>query len=211
MKLTILALAAAAILSAAPASADSIEVNYTATVANALGTNNSIYANGATISGQFFIDETTETVTSSTLGIYSAPNSGPYATSANTGNDGSDAIYALGTYASAGAPSNSSITVDFSALTGYSVTDPVQFLMQFNGGSLASQVDFSGATAAPSPFPSTVTLLNADAGGNANGPNLTAYLDSATETVVPLPGALWLMLSGAGSLFVVARRRRVAG
>jgi hypothetical protein len=205
LKVTTLALAVAAIVSTAPALADSIEVNYTATVSNALGTNNSIYADGTTISGQFFINEATEAVTSSTLGIYSAPNSGPYSSSANTGNDGFDAVYELGTYVSSGAPSNSSISVDFSALSSFAVTDPVQFLLQ---GGLA-QADFTGA--ASTGFPSTVALLNAAGDGTLNGPNLTAYIDSATETPVPLPGGLWLMLSGTGSLFIAARRRRVIG
>jgi hypothetical protein len=201
VKLTRLALLATIVLAAAPALASTIEVNYTGTVSYALGTTaNSGYTDGQSISGEFFLDSVTGIVSGSTLGSFSAPaNNG---VSSPSSLSPTDAIYVQGAFASGGAPSNNSITVDFSALTSFSGSDPAAFLLQ-SPTALAQQIDFTGAA---SSFPSTATFYLATAGGT-NITDLSAYLSGVTAAVVPLPNSLWLLMSAAAGLAALRRPR----
>lgn len=204
MKFKLLAVAAAAVMSAAPALASTIGVNFTGTVSFAEGTtSNSGYTDGQSISGQFFLNSVTGIVSGSALGIYSAPaNNG---VSSPSSLSSTDAIYVQGAFASGGAPSNDSITVDFSALNSFSGSDPAAFLLQ-SPAALAQQIDFTGAA---SQFPSTATFYMATASGTTIT-DVTAYLTGVTAQVVPLPSSLWLLLTGGASIFVLAHRRRAA-
>jgi len=208
MKLTALAACLSTAVAAVPALAETIDVTYTATVSDALGTSsNTGYADGATITGGFVIDSVTDAVTGSYLGTYVAPPSS--ANFINASNpaaslSSTDAIYKQGLSASAGDAFNNSITVDFSALSGFTGSDPAAFLLQ-TPATLAAQIDFTGAA---SSFPSTVTYYQGDAQGN-NVTQVDAYLDGVSVSAVPLPAAAWLMLSSIGGLFAFARRRHI--
>lgn len=205
MRFMTVAALAASLLTSVTALASTIEVNYTGTVSYTAGTTaNSGYADGASISGQFFINSATGVVSGSTLGTYAAP--ADIGVSSPSSLSSTDAIYIQGEYYSAGAPLNETISVDFSALTSYTGSDPAAFLLQ-SPATLASLIDFNGAG---DPFASTATFYKADGAGN-NVTDVTAYLTGLTAEVVPLPSAVWLMLSGGASLLAFARRRRTAG
>ncbi len=206
VKLTTLALFVSAALTTLPTLASTLDVTYTATVADALGTSaNSAYADGTVITGGFFINTVTDAVTGSYLGAYTAPASTPTGNAVQASLSATDAIYTQGLFASGGDPSNESITVDFSAQNSFTGTDPVAFLLQ-GSTALTAQIDFTGAASA---FPSTVTYYKGDATGN-NVTQVDAYLDGVTVAPVPLPASTWFMLTGAGGLFAFARRRKAA-
>jgi len=207
MKLTALAACLSTALAAVPALADTIDVTYTATVSDALGTSsNSGYADGATITGGFLIDSVTDAVTGSYLGTLFPPPSSANINASNPAASlsSTDAIYKQGLFISGGDAVNNSISVDFSALNSFTGSDPVAFLLQ-TPAALAAQIDFTGAA---SSFPSTVTYYQGDAQGN-NITQVDAYLDSVSVSAVPLPAGVWLMLSGVGGLFAFARRRNL--
>lgn len=169
------AAAAVASIMAVPVLAAPIQVNFSGSVSvAALGTtSNSGYVEGQAISGQFTIDSVTGIVSGATLGTFTAP--------ADTGDSQvavfsstNDAIFSQGAFDSGGASANNSIVVDFSTLTSFTSSSPVNFLLQ-NLSTLAQQVDLTGAS---SSFPSTATYLSSD--GSANGVTLVrAYLTSA--------------------------------
>ena len=201
MKLSLVLAPVAATLLAGTSFASVLDVTYTGTVSSALGTTaNSGYTDGQVITGQFFIDTTTDVVSGSSLGVFAAP-----ATAGTASLSASDAIFTQAQYASAGAATNQSISVDLSALSSFTGTDPGAFLSQ-DPATLASLIDFTGAASA---FPSTVMYYQ----GNADGTGITAvdaFLTNLTVTAVPLPAPVWLMLSGLAGLAVVARRRQPA-
>lgn len=171
-----LAFAAPLVLSPALAFASPIQVSFTGTVSvNALGTTaNTGYADGQSISGQFFIDSVTGIVSGATLGTYSAAtDNGDYEISALSSTN--DAIFSQGAFDSGGAASNDSVVVDLSAATGFAATTPLALLLQ-NATALQQQINFSGAS---SSFPSTATFYS----GASNGTGITAvyaYLTSLT-------------------------------
>lgn len=204
MKLAYLIAVAAATLSATPSLADTIDVTFTGTVSSALGTTaNSGYVDGQAISGGFFIDSVTGAVTGATLGSYAAP-----AVTGTSNLSSTDAIYAQGQHASAGDPRNTSINVDFSALTSFTGTNPGTnpgtFLTQ-TPSVLAQLIDFTGATSA---FPSTVTYYDGDLAAQTVT-RVDAYLTGVSATYVPLPASAWLLGTGLLGLLGVARRRTV--
>jgi len=204
VKLTTLAVVVSAALTTLPTLASTLDVTYTATVSDALGTSaNSGYADGTMITGGFFVNTVTDAVTGSYLGAYTAPVSTPTGNSVQASLSSTDAIYKQGLFAAGGDPLNESITVDFSALNSFTGSDPVAFLMQ-DSTALAAQIDFTGAASA---FPSTVIYYQGDASGN-NVTEVDAYLDGVTVAPVPLPTTAWFMLTGAGGLFAFARRRK---
>lgn len=185
MRSGLLAFAAPLFLSAAPALAAPIQVNFTGTVSvNALGTTtNSGYTDGESIGGQFFIDSVTGVVSGATLGTYgAAADNGDYQVSALSST--SDAIFSQGAFDSGGASSNDSVIVDLSAATSFSASTPLALLLQ-NASTLQAQVNFSGAS---SSFPSTATFYSG--ASNATGitavhaylTSLTVYATSVTET-----------------------------
>jgi hypothetical protein len=206
MKVTVIAMFVSAAIAAVPTHASTLDVSYTATVSDALGTSgNSGYSDGASITGGFFIDTVTDAVTGSYLGTFTVPASTPSGNPTPSSLSSTDAIYKQGLFASGGDPSNNSITVDFSALSSFTGADPVAFLLQ-GPAALAAQIDFTGASSA---FPSTVTYYKGDASGN-NVTQVDAYLDSVEVAPVPLPATAWFMLTGAGGFCFFARRRKDA-
>ena len=205
MKLTKLLILATAMTVTAPAFATTLQVSFTGTVTNDPGigdgtTANSGYSIGQLISGSFLIDTTTDIVSGAKLGIYGAPATTAGNPLGVAGISSTDAIFQQGLWSSAGDASNTSITVDFSALNSFIDTDPSAFLQN------AADLNGSDFTGAASPFPSFARYSTSDASGN-NPLAVTAYLDGVSVTPVPLPGALWLFGSGAAALFGAARRK----
>jgi hypothetical protein len=204
MKLTRIAAFVTAALATLPTFASTLDVTYTATVSDALGTStNSGYADGAVITGGFLINSVTDAVTGSYLGTLTVPPSTATGNPVQASLSSTDAIYTQGLFASGGDPSNNSITVDFSALNSFTGSDPVAFLQQ-GAATLAAQIDFTGAASA---FPSTITYYSGDASGN-NITQVDGYLDSVSVTPVPLPATPWFMLTGVSCLSAFARRRK---
>lgn len=207
MKLTKLLLLITAVTTTGPAFASTLLVSFTGSVTNDSGvgsgtTANSGYTVGELISGSFLIDTTTDVVSGAKLGIYAAPTTTAGNPLGVASISATDAIFQQGLWSSAGDASNTSITVDFSAANTFNVTDPIAFLQS---PAALAESDFSGAA---SFAPSYVRYSSADASGN-NQLAVTAYLEGATVTPVPLPGALWLFGSGAAAFLGAARRRRV--
>lgn len=136
--------ATAALAGTAPALASTIDVTYSGIVSDALGTMaNSGYTDGEAISGSFVFDTTTDTVTGATLGTFAAPPTSANNTAAEASLSSTDAIYQQGLYVGEGDAQNWSISVDFSALTSFSGTDPGAFLEQ-GTAALDQEIDFSG-------------------------------------------------------------------
>lgn len=209
MKRTMLIAAASLSLAAsASARAETIDVTFTGIVSAALGTtSNSGYTDGQTISGNFYLDSETQSVTGATLGSFLAPatdlsqgSSNPTPASLSS----TDAIFTQGIHADgSGSGRNTSITVDFSALGSFTGSDPYAFLKQ-DPATLASLIDFTGSASA---FPSTVTYYDGDAAAT-NFTNLSAYINGISVSVVPLPAAGWLLGSGMIGLLALGRRRQ---
>ncbi len=205
---------ASAVLATTPLMAAEVELTYTGIVSYAGGTTaNSGYTDGATISGQLFVNTVTDGVTGATLGSFAAPN-GLVAGSANLSS--TDAIFQQGAYVGNGDALNNSVSVDLSSATGsYTISDLATFLLQGNG-TLNSQIDFTAGAAGQNAYPlyeagdgfgSSATFLKAN-GDGTNQTQVAAYLESVTATAVPLPAGAWLMISGTGGLLMGFARRR---
>jgi hypothetical protein len=205
MKLSKFFIIAAAVTVTGPAFASTLQVSFTGSVTNDIGvgvgtTGNSGYTVGELISGSFLIDTTTDIVSGAKLGIYAAPSTdagNPLGVGSISAND---AIFQQGLYIGAGDASNTSFSIDFSALSSFTATDPIDFLQS---PAALAQSDFTGAA---SSFPSFVRYSSSDISGN-NLVAVSAYVDSASVTPVPLPAALWLFGSGA-ALLGAARRSK---
>jgi hypothetical protein len=206
MKVSKLLILATAVSITGPAFASTLQVSFTGTVTNDPNisdgtTDNSGYTIGELISGSFLIDTTTDIVSSAKLGIYSAPPTSAGNPLGVGSISSTDAVFQQGLWSGAGDASNTSVTVDFSALSSFTATDPIAFLQS---PAALAQSDFTGAQ---SSFPSFARYSVSDASGD-NLLAVSAYLDSASVTPVPLPGALWVFGSGVAALLGAARRSK---
>jgi hypothetical protein len=194
-----LAYALPLILAAAAASASPIQVNFAGTVSIAgLGTTaNAGYADGQSVTGQFFIDSVTGVVSGATLGSFSASaDNGDAQISVFSSTN--DVIFSQGAFNSGGAASNSSITLDLSTLKAPTTSTAVGFLLQ-SPSALAQQVDFTGSG---SSFPSMATYYN----GAGNGSGITAvraYLTSLTVYAAAVTSSAAVITPGQTSTLSV--------
>jgi hypothetical protein len=185
-----------AMLAAVPAKAALLDVTYDAVVSIADGTTaNTGLADGQVVHGEFLLDTAGNVLRFSNLAGYAAPTDGT--TTAAIPFSYTSATFALGTYASAGAPLNDSVTVGLFPTGVFDTTDPAALLQETN---LNSQLDFTG-----SPFGSEATFLLADAASN-NPTRVVAYLTDISVSV-PEPATMAILATAIGALVGVRRRR----
>lgn len=194
--LSALALAACT-LSAAPASAYVIAVNYQATVSFAQGTTaNTGLTNGQTVSGMFTFETETSRVLSSMLAGFSAPATGD--STASVTPDRTTGVFRLGTNAILPGQPNESVTVGLYALSTFGGTNATSLLTD---PALPGQVDLSG-----DPFGSTANYLRSDAGA-ANPTAVYASIQSLRVTSVAEPASMTVIGMALAGLAMVRRRR----
>lgn len=195
--LSALAFAAYA-LSATPASAYVIAVNYQAIVSFAQGTTaNTGLTNGQTVSGMFTFETATSRVLSSMLAGFSAPATGDSTAAVTPGR--TTAVFRLGTNAILPGQPNESVTVGLSALSTFSGTNAVSLLTD---PTLPGQVDLSGDPL----FGSTANYLRSNAGAT-NNTAVYASIQSLRVTSVPEPASMTVIGVALAGLAMIRRRR----
>jgi hypothetical protein len=198
---SVLAIAAVAIVFAAPAHAGVIyTVGFSGTVFQAQGaTGESL---GSTVSGKFDLNSANGSFLDFIIDGHSVALG--YLSSATIGPALLDAIYtAQVSPVALGTPSNSSYSLDLSSLSTWPSTDTPYTLLT-DKTQLTTNLDTVGNPL--SAFPSTFRYYTANADGT-NVASLTANLTSITITATPEPGSLVLLASSLLGLGFCVRRR----
>jgi hypothetical protein len=202
---SVLAIAALAVVSVAPAHAAPIyTANFTGTVYQTQGaTGESI---GSTVTGHFDLDSTTGSFLDFMIdGRSVAPG---YLSSATIGPALFDGIYtAQVSPVALGTPSNSSFFLDLSSLSTWPSTDTAYTLLT-DRTQLTTNLDT--VTNPLSAFPSTFGYYTASADGT-NIVALNANLTAITAIASPEPSSLVLLASSLLGLIFFAIRRRAWG
>jgi hypothetical protein len=200
--LSVLAIAALAVVSAAPAHAAVIyTVNFTGAVYQTQGaTGESV---GSTVTGHFDLNSATGSFLDFMISGQSV--AAGYLSSASIGPALFDAIYtAQVSPVALGTPSNSTFFLDLSSLTTWPSTDTVYTLLT-DRTQLTTNLDT--VTNPLSAFPSTFGYYTANTDGT-NVVALSADLTSITAVATPEPASLVLLGSSLLGLgFFVSRRR----
>src|SRR5215471_5011887 len=189
MKRTLSVFAIAALAVVVPAHAAVIySVNFTGTVSQTQGATGQ--AIGSTVSGHFDLDGGTGNFLDFTIAGRSV--AAGYQSVASIGPALTDAIFtAQVSPLSSGLPSNSSFTLDLSALTTWPSTDTALTLLT-DRAQLTTNLDL--VTNPLSAFPSTFGYYTANANGT-NVVSLNANLTSITAVASPEPASLVLLVS----------------
>jgi hypothetical protein len=204
MKRTLSVLAIAAAAAVIPAHAAPIySANFTGTVFQTQGATGQTI--GSTVSGHFDLDGGTGSFLDFTIGGRSV--AAGFQSFASIGPALTDAIFtAQVSPVSSGLPSNSSFTLDLSALTNWPSTDTAATLLT-DTTQLRTNLDL--ASNPLSAFPSTFRYFTANADGT-NVVSLAANLTSITAAAaIPEPASLVLLVSSLVGLGLFVRRNRV--
>ena len=201
MKTTLFVLTIAALAIVVPAHADVYSVNFQGIVSQTQGATGQ--ALGDTVMGHFDLDSSSGSFLDFTIAGKSV--AAGYSSSAVIVPPYTEAIYtAQVSPVSTGGSTNSTFTLDLSALTSWPTTDTVYTLLT-DTNQLTTNLDTINNPL--SAFPSTFSYYTADASG-ANIVALNANLTSVTATsAVPEPASFALLGSSLLGLALFVRRR----
>ena len=200
MKYTLSVLAIAALAAAVPAHATVYDVNFTGTVYQTTGATGQ--AIGDTVMGHFDLDSTSGNFLDFTVAGQSVPSG--FQSFASIGPAETDAIYtAQVSPVAAGTPTNSTFSLDLSALSNWPSSDSA-FTLLTDANQLATNLDT--VTNPASAFPSTFNYYTANSDGT-NVVALDADLTSLAVTASPEPASFALLGSSLLGLGLFFRRR----
>ena len=201
MKTTLSVLAIAALAVAVPAHAALYSVNFQGIVSQTQGATGQ--ALGDTVTGRFDLDSSSGNFLDFTIAGKSV--AAGYSSSAIIVPPFTEALYtAQVAPVSTGGSTNSTFTLDLSALSSWPTTDTAYTLLT-DTNQLTTNLDTIKNPL--SAFPSTFSYYTADASG-ANIVALNANLTSVTTTATPEPASFALLGASLLGLALFVRRRR---